>query len=167
MGKSVLESAFQGYNACVFAYGQTGSGKTYTMMGSEVGDKGGRDTQTCTMIGSEVEVKGGRDTQTYTMMRSEVEVKGGRDTHHLPCCHHSVYLLFACCLLVLPIVVSHIKTRFLLPQESPGLIPRICEVYIKIDLIAVLNTPPSCDLTESFWSHCQWEQEGCILQSGG
>jgi len=31
-----LESAFQGYNACVFAYGQTGSGKTHTMMGSEV-----------------------------------------------------------------------------------------------------------------------------------
>lgn len=36
LGKSVLESAFQGYNACVFAYGQTGSGKTHTMMGSEV-----------------------------------------------------------------------------------------------------------------------------------
>ncbi len=36
LGKSVLESAFQGYNACVFAYGQTGSGKTHTMMGTEV-----------------------------------------------------------------------------------------------------------------------------------
>ncbi len=35
LGRSVLESAFQGYNACVFAYGQTGSGKTFTMMGSE------------------------------------------------------------------------------------------------------------------------------------
>ena len=33
---TVLESAFEGYNVCVFAYGQTGSGKTYTMMGSEV-----------------------------------------------------------------------------------------------------------------------------------
>ena len=38
LGVPVLESAFQGYNACVFAYGQTGSGKTYTMMGSEVSD---------------------------------------------------------------------------------------------------------------------------------
>lgn len=36
LGTTVLESAFQGYNACVFAYGQTGSGKTYTMMGTEV-----------------------------------------------------------------------------------------------------------------------------------
>ena len=36
LGKTVLESAFEGYNACVFAYGQTGSGKTYTMMGTEV-----------------------------------------------------------------------------------------------------------------------------------
>ena len=38
LGVPVLQSAFQGYNACVFAYGQTGSGKTYTMMGSEVRD---------------------------------------------------------------------------------------------------------------------------------
>lgn len=36
LGKSVLEAAFEGYNACVFAYGQTGSGKTFTMMGTEV-----------------------------------------------------------------------------------------------------------------------------------
>ena len=36
LGKSVLEAAFEGYNACVFAYGQTGSGKTFTMMGTQV-----------------------------------------------------------------------------------------------------------------------------------
>ncbi|XP_043485781.1 kinesin-like protein Klp98A isoform X4 [Polistes fuscatus] len=34
LGTDVIESAFEGYNACVFAYGQTGSGKTFTMMGS-------------------------------------------------------------------------------------------------------------------------------------
>ncbi|XP_041970011.1 kinesin-like protein Klp98A isoform X2 [Aricia agestis] len=34
LGLDVIESAFSGYNACVFAYGQTGSGKTFTMMGS-------------------------------------------------------------------------------------------------------------------------------------
>ncbi|XP_027197078.2 kinesin-like protein KIF13A isoform X2 [Dermatophagoides pteronyssinus] len=34
LGHSILDSAFQGYNACIFAYGQTGSGKSYTMMGS-------------------------------------------------------------------------------------------------------------------------------------
>ncbi|XP_060590236.1 kinesin-like protein KIF16B [Ruditapes philippinarum] len=33
LGVDVVDSAFEGYNACVFAYGQTGSGKTYTMMG--------------------------------------------------------------------------------------------------------------------------------------
>jgi len=34
-GKNVVQSAIEGYNACVFAYGQTGSGKSYTMMGTE------------------------------------------------------------------------------------------------------------------------------------
>ncbi|XP_044728011.1 kinesin-like protein Klp98A isoform X2 [Chrysoperla carnea] len=34
LGTEVVDSAFEGYNACVFAYGQTGSGKTFTMMGS-------------------------------------------------------------------------------------------------------------------------------------
>ncbi|XP_037910484.1 kinesin-like protein Klp98A isoform X2 [Hermetia illucens] len=34
LGTDVVDSAFEGYNACVFAYGQTGSGKTFTMMGS-------------------------------------------------------------------------------------------------------------------------------------
>ncbi|XP_020841975.1 kinesin-like protein KIF16B isoform X1 [Phascolarctos cinereus] len=39
LGTDVLQSAFEGYNACVFAYGQTGSGKSYTMMG-DTGDSG-------------------------------------------------------------------------------------------------------------------------------
>ena len=30
----VVNSAYVGYNACVFAYGQTGSGKTHTMTGT-------------------------------------------------------------------------------------------------------------------------------------
>lgn len=36
LGQGVLESAFEGYNACLFAYGQTSAGKTYTMMGTNV-----------------------------------------------------------------------------------------------------------------------------------
>ncbi|XP_037382435.1 kinesin-like protein KIF13B isoform X2 [Talpa occidentalis] len=34
LGESILQNAFDGYNACIFAYGQTGSGKSYTMMGT-------------------------------------------------------------------------------------------------------------------------------------
>ena len=37
LGQGVLDSAFEGYNACIFAYGQTSAGKTYTMMGTNVG----------------------------------------------------------------------------------------------------------------------------------
>lgn len=34
---SLLENAFEGYNACLFAYGMTGSGKSYSMMGIDSG----------------------------------------------------------------------------------------------------------------------------------
>ena len=33
VGAEVLESAWKGYNVCLFAYGQTGSGKSYSMVG--------------------------------------------------------------------------------------------------------------------------------------
>ena len=36
LGIDVLNSAFDGYNACIFAYGQTGAGKSYSMMGCKV-----------------------------------------------------------------------------------------------------------------------------------
>ncbi|CAH1183715.1 unnamed protein product [Phaedon cochleariae] len=36
LGDPLLDSAFRGYNACLFAYGQTGSGKSYSMMGKNM-----------------------------------------------------------------------------------------------------------------------------------
>lgn len=36
IGKPLLNSAFRGYNACLFAYGQTGSGKSFSMMGKNM-----------------------------------------------------------------------------------------------------------------------------------
>ncbi|XP_077188891.1 kinesin-like protein KIF14 isoform X2 [Paroedura picta] len=36
----LLETAFEGYNTCLFAYGQTGSGKSYTMMGFDDDERG-------------------------------------------------------------------------------------------------------------------------------
>eukprot|EP00051_Salpingoeca_urceolata_P028066 m.484753 g.484753 ORF g.484753 m.484753 type:complete len:1036 (+) comp23533_c0_seq1:198-3305(+) len=33
VGKDVIDSCFDGFNACVFAYGQTGAGKSYSMTG--------------------------------------------------------------------------------------------------------------------------------------
>ncbi|CAG9771753.1 unnamed protein product [Ceutorhynchus assimilis] len=36
LGVPLLNSAFKGFNACLFAYGQTGSGKSYSMMGKNM-----------------------------------------------------------------------------------------------------------------------------------
>lgn len=39
LAKPLVDSAFEGYNICLFAYGQTGSGKSYSMMGIDSGKK--------------------------------------------------------------------------------------------------------------------------------
>ncbi|KAI3646645.1 hypothetical protein MP228_009573 [Amoeboaphelidium protococcarum] len=36
VGPEVIDSAFAGYNSCVFAYGQSGSGKTYSITGTSL-----------------------------------------------------------------------------------------------------------------------------------
>lgn len=57
LGTDVVDSAFQGYNACVFAYGQTGSGKTYTMMGdSNDAEKQGLVPRICKSLFSRMKV---------------------------------------------------------------------------------------------------------------
>ncbi|XP_032786590.2 kinesin-like protein KIF16B isoform X2 [Daphnia magna] len=48
LGMPVLNSLFDGYNACVLAYGQSGTGKTYTMMGTPL--EPGLAPKLCTAI---------------------------------------------------------------------------------------------------------------------
>ena len=43
VGAEVLESAWKGYNVCLFAYGQTGSGKSYSMVGPPDGSSSPED----------------------------------------------------------------------------------------------------------------------------
>ncbi|XP_065832397.1 kinesin-like protein KIF16B [Oscarella lobularis] len=50
LGSLVLESAFGGYNTCVFAYGQTGAGKTFSMMGNGRGDERGLIPRICEQL---------------------------------------------------------------------------------------------------------------------
>lgn len=38
-GASLVDSAVEGYNTCIFAYGQTGSGKSYSMVGSDTDEE--------------------------------------------------------------------------------------------------------------------------------
>lgn len=49
----LIQSAFDGYNVCIFAYGQTGSGKTFTMEGTP--DKMGIIPNTVDLLFSSVE----------------------------------------------------------------------------------------------------------------
>lgn len=43
VGAEVLESAWKGYNVCLFAYGQTGSGKSFSMVGPPDGSSSTED----------------------------------------------------------------------------------------------------------------------------
>ena len=43
VGAEVLESAWKGYNVCLFAYGQTGSGKSFSMVGPPDGSSSPED----------------------------------------------------------------------------------------------------------------------------
>uniref|UniRef100_A0A915DR28 Kinesin-like protein n=1 Tax=Ditylenchus dipsaci TaxID=166011 RepID=A0A915DR28_9BILA len=66
VGSGVVESAFSGYNACIFAYGQTGSGKSYTMMGSS--DNMGIIPRLCNAIFQKI----GVETNESTSFKVEV-----------------------------------------------------------------------------------------------
>ncbi|KAM8894834.1 kinesin-like protein KIF13B isoform 1-T1 [Spinachia spinachia] len=88
LGESLLNNAFQGYNACIFAYGQTGSGKSYTMMGS--GDQPGLIPRLCSALFERTQ-KEQREEESFTVEVSYMEIynekvrdlldpKGGRQT---------------------------------------------------------------------------------------
>ncbi|XP_034427432.1 kinesin-like protein KIF13B isoform X2 [Hippoglossus hippoglossus] len=88
LGESLLNNAFQGYNACIFAYGQTGSGKSYTMMGSV--DQPGLIPRLCSALFDRTQ-KEQREQESFTVEVSYMEIynekvrdlldpKGGRQT---------------------------------------------------------------------------------------
>uniref|UniRef100_A0A3Q3WYP8 Uncharacterized protein n=1 Tax=Mola mola TaxID=94237 RepID=A0A3Q3WYP8_MOLML len=88
LGESLLQNAFQGYNACIFAYGQTGSGKSYTMMGS--GDQPGLIPRLCSALFERTQ-KEQREEESFAVEVSYMEIynekvrdlldpKGGRQT---------------------------------------------------------------------------------------
>ncbi|XP_037305951.2 kinesin-like protein KIF13B isoform X1 [Pungitius pungitius] len=88
LGESLLNNAFQGYNACIFAYGQTGSGKSYTMMGSV--DQPGLIPRLCSALFERTQ-KEQREEESFTVEVSYMEIynekvrdlldpKGGRQT---------------------------------------------------------------------------------------
>eukprot|EP00045_Choanoeca_perplexa_P007113 m.62822 g.62822 ORF g.62822 m.62822 type:complete len:801 (-) comp13936_c0_seq1:117-2519(-) len=71
LGHDVLQSAFDGFNACVFAYGQTGSGKSYTMMG--YGEDIGLIPRICETLFDRCDEEAD-STTTYTVEVSYLEI---------------------------------------------------------------------------------------------
>ncbi|XDV41205.1 hypothetical protein PO909_010109 [Leuciscus waleckii] len=71
LGESLLDSAFQGYNACIFAYGQTGSGKSYTMMGTS--EQPGLIPRLCSSL-FERTVREQREGESFTVEVSYMEI---------------------------------------------------------------------------------------------
>uniref|UniRef100_A0A8C1J2W2 Kinesin family member 13Bb n=1 Tax=Cyprinus carpio TaxID=7962 RepID=A0A8C1J2W2_CYPCA len=71
LGESLLDSAFQGYNACIFAYGQTGSGKSYTMMGTA--EQPGLIPRLCSSLFQRT-VQEQREGESFTVEVSYMEI---------------------------------------------------------------------------------------------
>uniref|UniRef100_A0A671XFR5 Kinesin family member 13B n=1 Tax=Sparus aurata TaxID=8175 RepID=A0A671XFR5_SPAAU len=71
LGKSLLDNAFMGYNACIFAYGQTGSGKSYTMMGSA--EQPGLIPRLCSSLFSRT-VQEAQEGESFTVEVSYMEI---------------------------------------------------------------------------------------------
>ncbi|ROL43013.1 Kinesin-like protein KIF13B [Anabarilius grahami] len=71
LGVSLLDSAFLGYNACIFAYGQTGSGKSYTMMGTA--EQPGLTPRLCSSL-FERTVQEQREGESFTVEVSYMEI---------------------------------------------------------------------------------------------
>ncbi|XP_067274304.1 kinesin-like protein KIF13B isoform X2 [Pseudorasbora parva] len=71
LGESLLDSAFLGYNACIFAYGQTGSGKSYTMMGTS--EQPGLTPRLCSSL-FERTVQEQREGESFTVEVSYMEI---------------------------------------------------------------------------------------------
>ncbi len=67
---SLIDSALDGYHACIFAYGQTGSGKTYTMDGTP--DQPGINTRSFQLLFEEIAKRSAHCA--YSVKASMVEI---------------------------------------------------------------------------------------------
>jgi hypothetical protein len=71
---SLVQSALDGYNVCLFSYGQTGSGKTHTMQGSGQGAMRGIIPRAVAKIMEQAATLSGEGWQ-YTLEASFLEVR--------------------------------------------------------------------------------------------
>lgn len=71
LGRGILDSAWQGYNATLLAYGQTGSGKSYSMIG--FGANKGIIPNVCEELFQAIETR--ERNQEYQVFDSRISLK--------------------------------------------------------------------------------------------
>ncbi|KAG6615215.1 Kinesin-like protein [Phytophthora cinnamomi] len=82
VGRSVIESAFQGFNCTLLAYGQTGSGKTHTMVGDKTAAGKGVIPRVCEALFREIDAR--RDKEAAD--EGDADVKRAIYSAHVSYC---------------------------------------------------------------------------------
>ncbi|KAE9041510.1 hypothetical protein PR003_g9697 [Phytophthora rubi] len=83
IGRSVLDSAFQGFNCTMLAYGQTGSGKTHTMVGDQSVAGKGVIPRVCEALFREIDARREKEAEDEN---GEADVKRTIYSAHVTYC---------------------------------------------------------------------------------